>query len=98
MAVTPPGEARTDWEIIRALSEVGSHTLPYDSLLAVRERLTEVRGDAGAGAWTTIQKAVAVRLCPGQLTDGLAGVTVLRTLRSLGSGQLQRHGSRSGQG
>eukprot|EP00730_Choanoeca_flexa_P005259 TRINITY_DN11917_c1_g2_i1.p1 TRINITY_DN11917_c1_g2~~TRINITY_DN11917_c1_g2_i1.p1 ORF type:complete len:733 (+),score=259.80 TRINITY_DN11917_c1_g2_i1:38-2200(+) len=47
VAVTPPGQARTDWEIIRALSEVGSHTLGYDTLLEVRDRLAEVSPSFG---------------------------------------------------
>uniref|UniRef100_A0A8C2QR70 NADH-ubiquinone oxidoreductase 75 kDa subunit, mitochondrial n=1 Tax=Capra hircus TaxID=9925 RepID=A0A8C2QR70_CAPHI len=44
VAVTPPGLAREDWKIIRALSEVFvlSMTLPYDTLDQVRNRLEEV--------------------------------------------------------
>jgi len=38
----PPGLAREDWAIIRALSEVAGTTLPYDSLADVRTRLTMV--------------------------------------------------------
>ncbi|NHO31968.1 NADH-quinone oxidoreductase subunit NuoG [Acetobacter fallax] len=38
-AVFPPGEAREDWRILRALSEVLGHTLPYDTLEALREHL-----------------------------------------------------------
>lgn len=41
-AVTPPGLARDDWKIIRALSEIAGETLPYDSLSEIRQRLTEV--------------------------------------------------------
>lgn len=41
-AVTAPGLAREDWKIIRALSEVAGCPLPYDNLVGVRERLTEV--------------------------------------------------------
>jgi NADH-quinone oxidoreductase subunit G len=41
-AVFPPGEAREDWRILRAFSEVVGHTLPYDDLEAVRRRLAEV--------------------------------------------------------
>jgi len=41
-AVTPPGQARTEWKIIRALSELCGVTLPYDSLNDVRLRLGEV--------------------------------------------------------
>ncbi|XP_073502493.1 NADH-ubiquinone oxidoreductase 75 kDa subunit, mitochondrial [Phyllobates terribilis] len=42
LAVSPPGMAREDWKIIRALSEVAGVTLPYDNLDAVRNRLHEV--------------------------------------------------------
>lgn len=42
VAVTPPGKAREDWKIIRALSEVVGERLPYDNLDEVRERLAEV--------------------------------------------------------
>jgi NADH-quinone oxidoreductase subunit G len=38
-AAFPPGDAREDWAIIRALSEVLGHKLPYDSLSAVRAAL-----------------------------------------------------------
>jgi NADH-quinone oxidoreductase subunit G len=38
-AVQPPGNAKEDWRIIRALSENLGNTLPYDTLEAVRERL-----------------------------------------------------------
>ncbi|XP_004342471.2 NADH-ubiquinone oxidoreductase 75 kDa subunit, variant [Capsaspora owczarzaki ATCC 30864] len=41
-AVTPPGLAREDWKIIRALSEVAGYELPYDSLYDVRRRLEQV--------------------------------------------------------
>ncbi|XP_008424873.1 NADH-ubiquinone oxidoreductase 75 kDa subunit, mitochondrial [Poecilia reticulata] len=42
LAVTPPGMARDDWKIIRAVSELAGVTLPYDSLEEVRSRLAEV--------------------------------------------------------
>ena len=42
LAVYPPGEAREDWKIIRAASEVLGARLPYDTLPAVRARLAEV--------------------------------------------------------
>jgi NADH-quinone oxidoreductase subunit G len=35
-AVFPPGEAKEDWAIIRALSAEVAHTLPYDTLGALR--------------------------------------------------------------
>ena len=42
LAVFPPGEARADWKIPRALSERLGKTLPYDTLDALRARLAEV--------------------------------------------------------
>jgi len=41
-ALTPPGMARVDWKIIRAISEVIGETLPYDTLQQLRARLNEV--------------------------------------------------------
>jgi len=41
-ALTPPGMARVDWKIIRAISEVLGETLPYDTILQIRGRLAEV--------------------------------------------------------
>ncbi|KAK2075546.1 hypothetical protein QBZ16_001654 [Prototheca wickerhamii] len=41
-AVAPPAQARDDWKIVRALSEVVGESLPYDSLSGVRARLAEV--------------------------------------------------------
>ena len=37
----PPGEAREDWAIIRALSGVLGHTLPYDNITDLRAALYE---------------------------------------------------------
>jgi NADH-quinone oxidoreductase subunit G len=42
LAVFPPGEAREDWTIIRALSAVLGKTLDYDTLPQVRARMTEI--------------------------------------------------------
>ena len=42
-AVFPPGEAREDWSIARALSEVLGQALPYDNLAVLRMRI--------AGEW-----------------------------------------------
>ena len=39
LAVYPPGEAREDWKIVRAFSEMIGHTLPYDDIDALRARL-----------------------------------------------------------
>ena len=48
MAVFPPGEAREDWKILRAFSEVAGHRLPFDNLRDVRRRLVEVNPVFGA--------------------------------------------------
>ncbi|KAG7173753.1 NADH-ubiquinone oxidoreductase 75 kDa subunit-like [Homarus americanus] len=41
-ALVPPGMAREDWKIIRALSEIVDTRLPYDKLNDIRNRLAEV--------------------------------------------------------
>ena len=38
-AIFPPGDAREDWSILRALSDVLGATLPYDSLSQLRATL-----------------------------------------------------------
>ncbi len=38
-AVDPPGDAREDWSILRALSDVLGHKLPFDSFGELRQRL-----------------------------------------------------------
>ncbi|MFG1419120.1 NADH-quinone oxidoreductase subunit NuoG [Xanthobacter sp. V0B-10] len=38
-AAFPPGEAREEWAILRALSEVLGQTLPFDSVTALRAKL-----------------------------------------------------------
>lgn len=40
--MTPPGDAREDWKIIRAASEVVGRPLPYDSISGVRKRMAEI--------------------------------------------------------
>jgi NADH-quinone oxidoreductase subunit G len=40
-AVDPPGDAREDWAIFRALSDVVARTLPFDNLSQLREKLGE---------------------------------------------------------
>ena len=48
LAAFPPGEAREDWKILRALSE-WSATLPYDNLDALRRALIEPTARTFAG-------------------------------------------------
>jgi NADH-quinone oxidoreductase subunit G len=43
-ATFPPGDAREDWAILRALSDVLGVKLPYDSLAALRKALFQERG------------------------------------------------------
>lgn len=42
LVVMPPGDAREDWHIIRALSEEAGVPLPYDSLEELRYRVAEL--------------------------------------------------------
>ncbi len=46
-AVFPPGEAREDWTILRALSEVLGQTLPYDGLPELRRSMVELAPQLG---------------------------------------------------
>ena len=42
LALFPPGDAKEDWKIIRALSEAVGHKLPLDTLAQVRARMVEI--------------------------------------------------------
>jgi NADH-quinone oxidoreductase subunit G len=42
MAVSPPGDARDDWRILRAISAYIGHALPYDHFSELRTRLIQV--------------------------------------------------------
>jgi NADH-quinone oxidoreductase subunit G len=69
-AAYPPGEAREDWAILRALSERLGKTLPYDSVDQVRARLIAVNkafaalDQQSAGAWGAFGKAGDVGTAP----------------------------------
>jgi NADH-quinone oxidoreductase subunit G len=41
-AIFPPGEAKEDWKILRALSEALGHTVPLNTLGEVRARMAEL--------------------------------------------------------
>lgn len=58
-AVFPPGDAREDWTILRALSGVLGKTLPYDSLEQLRTRMYEL-----APHWTKIGQVEAAAWAP----------------------------------
>ncbi|HEV8014485.1 MAG TPA: NADH-quinone oxidoreductase subunit NuoG [Stellaceae bacterium] len=69
-AVFPPGEAREDWAILRALSAALGKPLPYDSLAELRARLMQAHPSFGAidhaphAAWGAFGKAGAVDDAP----------------------------------
>jgi NADH-quinone oxidoreductase subunit G len=46
-AVFPPGDAREDWAIVRALSDALGQTLPYDDLAALRAGMIEAAPQLG---------------------------------------------------
>ncbi len=66
----PPGDAREDWAILRALSERLGKTLPYDTLHQVRARLVAVNKVFAAidqqapGAWGPVGKQGATTDAP----------------------------------
>ncbi|CAN0074010.1 unnamed protein product, partial [Phaeothamnion confervicola] len=72
----PPGDAREDWAILRALSERLGKTLPYDTLDQVRARLVAVNktfaaiDQQTAGTWGVFGKA-------GTLTDQPFAIVIL---------------------
>jgi NADH-quinone oxidoreductase subunit G len=65
-ATFPPGEAKEDWAIIRALSDVVGRRLPYDTLDALRSAIISIapqfsdhgeaipHGGAGATNWSAV--------------------------------------------
>ncbi|NIX77433.1 NADH-quinone oxidoreductase subunit NuoG [Microvirga terricola] len=61
-AAFPPGEAREDWAILRALSDVLGQRLPFDSLNALRAKLyAEVPHLAGVDSVVPADVAAAVK-------------------------------------
>ena len=70
----PPGEAREDWAILRALSERLGRTLPYDTLDQVRSRLVAVNSDLRRA-----RPAAGGRL--GRLRRGRAALATRRSSR-----------------
>lgn len=45
LAAYPPGDAREDWTILRALSEAMGKKLPYDTLRQLRSRMVEINSN-----------------------------------------------------
>jgi NADH-quinone oxidoreductase subunit G len=75
-AAPPPGEAKEDWASIRALSQEVGHTLPFDTLTALRAAMYRVapqlaRVDSVEPAgWTGVEALTRV---PGQTGTGALG-------------------------
>jgi NADH-quinone oxidoreductase subunit G len=73
----PPGDAREDWAILRALSDVLGKKLPYDSLAALRQAMY--------GAYPHLMRVG--QIAPGDVADvqklaGLGGTTDKAPFRS----------------
>ncbi len=70
LAASPPGDAREDWTILRALSGVLGKPLSYDNLSEVRQRLIEVNPVFAAidrvapAAWESFGQAGQVDATP----------------------------------
>ncbi|MGE0658773.1 MAG: molybdopterin-dependent oxidoreductase, partial [Reyranellaceae bacterium] len=69
-AVQPPGEAREDWAIVRALSEVLNRKLPFDTLAQLRTKLVAANpvfagiGRIKPAAWGAFGQAGKVAEAP----------------------------------
>ena len=66
-AAFPPGDAREDWSIVRALSDVLGQTLPYDSLQQLRAGLFEEHPHLAQ--LDTVSSAASVTSGPGGSMD-----------------------------
>ncbi|MGB1547529.1 MAG: NADH-quinone oxidoreductase subunit NuoG [Alphaproteobacteria bacterium] len=70
LSVFPPGDAREDWAILRALSAVLGRTLPYDNLTQLRQRLAGINPVFGTedtvepAPWGEFGKVGAVKEAP----------------------------------
>ena len=69
-AVFPPGDAREDWTIVRALSGALGKTLPYDDLEALRRRMDDINpvfatlDTVGRAAWGSFGEDGAMDSAP----------------------------------
>lgn len=62
-----PGAARTDWKIIRAVSEFLGAPLPYDDVAAVRDRMAEI--SPALVAYDIVEPVALQQLSKVQLVD-----------------------------
>ena len=63
-AVFPPGEAREDWTILRALSAVLGAPLPYDDLPGLRARIGAEWPHLGGGAAVAVSPGASLAVIP----------------------------------
>ncbi|TVY27653.1 NADH-ubiquinone oxidoreductase 78 kDa subunit, mitochondrial [Lachnellula hyalina] len=66
-AVSLPGAARTDWKIIRAISEFLGAPLPYDDVAALRDRMTEI--SPALASYDVVESVSLKQLSKVQLVD-----------------------------
>jgi len=104
-ATSPPGDAKEDWRIIRALSERCGKTLPYDTIDQVREGMiktnkvfatldqTEAAGWKSIGGTGKVHKA-AIEAWSGNfyMTDPISrhSVTMAKCTQELGFSNIQK--------
>lgn len=69
-----PGAARTDWKIIRAVSEFLGAPLPYDDVAALRDRMVEI--SPALAAYDVIEPVALQQLSRVQLVDQNKGSRV----------------------
>ena len=69
-AVFPPGDAREDWAILRALSDVLGRTLPYDDMQALRTRIAHEWPHLGVpGPHTADWRGLGLQGAAGRISD-----------------------------
>ena len=66
-ATSLPGAARTDWKIIRAVSEFLGAPLPYDDVAQLRDRMLEI--SPALGAYDVVEQPSMPQLSKVQLVD-----------------------------
>lgn len=76
-ATSLPGAARTDWKIIRAVSEFLGAPLPYDDVAALRDRMFEI--SPALAAYDVVEPVTLQQLSKVQLVDQNKGATASGT-------------------
>ncbi|KAL3302494.1 NADH-ubiquinone oxidoreductase 78 kDa subunit mitochondrial [Colletotrichum asianum] len=76
-ATSLPGAARTDWKIIRAISEFFGAPLPYDDVAQLRDRMVEV--SPALAAYDVVEPVALQQLSKVQLVDQNKGTKASRS-------------------